>query len=148
MDTIITATLDSPSAPPSHCSRQTETRETDEGRAREMTPIHTPIAKCLFINAVENARAPWPGLYATEKSMVLIWEIAGLNLVIMVCVPVHVRKIVFMSSNIHQWHPQSWNYKWELNFSWDWRYIRWIDFWLLFFFISLYLWYIFLFYLQ
>lgn len=38
-DTIITATLDSPSAPPSHCSRQTETD-------RDQENTH---AKCLFI---------------------------------------------------------------------------------------------------
>lgn len=49
-DTIITATLDSPSAPPSHCSRQTE-RDTD----KDDTHIHS--CKMLIYNAVENARA-------------------------------------------------------------------------------------------
>ncbi len=54
-DTIITATLDSPSAPPSHCSRQTE-RDTDEGKSqRDDTHIHP--CKMLIYNAVKNASA-------------------------------------------------------------------------------------------
>lgn len=83
-DTIITATLDSPSAPPSHCSRQTE-RDTDEEKSqRDDTHIHP--CKMLTYNTAKNARAlAW-----------CLFEKCRFESRLMVCSS-HVRKIEFMS---------------------------------------------------
>lgn len=80
---------------------------------------------------------PWPLCICYRQVMVLIWEMQvwiWSNGVFKSCQKASIYEYTSIA-------PQSWNYKWETELSWDWRYICWN----IFYYFSLFIFFIIIF---